>query len=367
MLLKYIFVNCQFLLNPSFEGTKGPGQSPQYWTPCLLGSTPDTQPGSWGVSNQPTNGETYIGMVCRGSYSDTCEAIQQKLQKPLLKNTCYNLMFDLAYSNKMELGHNNPTKLRIWGGNNSCEMNELIWESPTVTSDWKTYNLSIFSEKASFEYLIFEANYITSNKYDGNLILDNVRLKEPNQIPDKILDTTLTYNTEFVLKALNGDIYNWQPTTNLSCFDCQFPVLKAKIQTKYIVTITNKINNCVFIHEFNIGIGVKTNDSAKPIEINIPKIITPKQDNIKSINVPNVITPNDDKINDYFYIEGLDKSYSIHIYNRLGTLIYFSDSYENNWDGKSNDKVVLPDGMYYYYLNSDKLDFQFKGWVQVIR
>jgi len=65
------------------------------------------------------------------------------------------------------------------------------------------------------------------------------------------------------------------------------------------------------------------------------------------VMIPNVITPNNDGINDYFYIQGLEKypGTQISIYDRSGNIIYSSNDYQNNWTG---DK--MPNGTYFFIL-----------------
>ncbi|MDX2415746.1 MAG: DUF2341 domain-containing protein, partial [Bacteroidales bacterium] len=76
---------------------------------------------------------------------------------------------------------------------------------------------------------------------------------------------------------------------------------------------------------------------------------------------PEGFSPNNDGINDTFTIPGLS-SYpytKLHIYNGNGNEVYFSDDYNNDWDGISNKGATkgkeLPGGNYYYiiYLPND--------------
>ena len=67
------------------------------------------------------------------------------------------------------------------------------------------------------------------------------------------------------------------------------------------------------------------------------------------LNIPNIITPNGHgpAVNEYFYIENLDKfpGSSLEVYNRWGTKVYESTDYKNNWSGSK-----YSDGVYYYIL-----------------
>jgi gliding motility-associated-like protein len=93
------------------------------------------------------------------------------------------------------------------------------------------------------------------------------------------------------------------------------------------------------------------------------------EDIIDFVKVPNGFTPDGDGINDMFVIPGID-SYSnvrLTIFNRYGNLVYENSSYENNWDGSSNQNgQLLPDGTYYYVLELDNAE-QKSGYVYINR
>jgi len=67
------------------------------------------------------------------------------------------------------------------------------------------------------------------------------------------------------------------------------------------------------------------------------------------LNIPNIITPdgNGPSVNEFFYVENLDKfpGSSLAIFNRWGNKVFESDDYKNDWNGS---KYV--DGVYYYVL-----------------
>ena len=75
------------------------------------------------------------------------------------------------------------------------------------------------------------------------------------------------------------------------------------------------------------------------------------------LNVPKGISPNNDGLNDVLFIPCLElyPKNSIKIFNRYGTLIFQTDAYENNWDGRANrgfpkSSNILPVGTYFYIL-----------------
>ncbi len=79
--------------------------------------------------------------------------------------------------------------------------------------------------------------------------------------------------------------------------------------------------------------------------------------------LPNIITPNDDIFNEYFVFENTKYGkWSLTVFNRWGEQVYFSDDYQNDWNGNG-----LPNGFYYYKLSSVALNSEVKGWVEVRR
>lgn len=86
---------------------------------------------------------------------------------------------------------------------------------------------------------------------------------------------------------------------------------------------------------------------------------------IDEIKIPNVITPNGDGINDYFYIENIERleSSTLRIYNRWGTLIYEASPYQNDWNGNG-----AADGVYFYELDYTTYfrEDQAKGTVTIL-
>ncbi len=64
------------------------------------------------------------------------------------------------------------------------------------------------------------------------------------------------------------------------------------------------------------------------------------------IQVPNVFSPNDDMINDVLYIQSLKPGTSLTILNRWGNVVYYSESYANNWDGKDQNGNDVTEGVY---------------------
>lgn len=68
------------------------------------------------------------------------------------------------------------------------------------------------------------------------------------------------------------------------------------------------------------------------------------------IYIPSTFTPDGDGVNDYFQIQGVGfESFKIHIFNRWGNEVFYSDDINVSWDGTHRGKDV-PKGVYSYTI-----------------
>lgn len=89
------------------------------------------------------------------------------------------------------------------------------------------------------------------------------------------------------------------------------------------------------------------------------------------VNFPNTFSPNGDGINDIFRptLNAVTDKLQIKIYNRLGSLVFTSDSSRSGWDGQTGGKPA-PSGVYYWiasYINNEKLSKSQNGYITLIR
>ncbi|MFN8842915.1 MAG: gliding motility-associated C-terminal domain-containing protein [Chryseotalea sp.] len=82
----------------------------------------------------------------------------------------------------------------------------------------------------------------------------------------------------------------------------------------------------------------------------------------QAIFIPNVFTPDKDadKKNEFFTIRNLAPNSKLVVTNRWGNEVYANNNYDNTWDGGD-----LPEGVYFYQLNSG--GNKYSGWVEIIR
>ncbi len=172
------------LQNPSFEDRPGCGRAPKGWNSCdAIGETPpDVQPGCYGVTAKGVHGKTYLGMVVRDN--NTWEAVSQALAKPLKKGSTYEFSMYLRSDRKLQ-SYNTvtfepasyifPAKVRIWGGNDSCDKQELLAETGEATKKWTKHTFGLKPKNNNYTHLIIEAYYLDDQKerYVGNVMLDN--------------------------------------------------------------------------------------------------------------------------------------------------------------------------------------------------
>lgn len=72
-----------------------------------------------------------------------------------------------------------------------------------------------------------------------------------------------------------------------------------------------------------------------------------------SLHIPSGFTPNGDGLNDVFEIKGrFFSSYTLRIYNRLGTVVYEGTAADAGWDGTYQGEL-LPAGAYAYELSAE--------------
>ncbi|MDX1908504.1 MAG: hypothetical protein SF053_15820 [Bacteroidia bacterium] len=186
--LMHLSLSGQVIVNASFEGDPAPSSLPYGWEPCGAGSTPDTQPGSWGVLTDAASGHTYLSLICRGEgvpFPGQWETCQQHLAQPLRAGVCYVYTVDLAHTETFAaagITFGGYARLRVWGAAGPCQPQQLLWESPAVTHDtWYTYPF-VFKPEADYPYILLEAYYTVMPKYSGNILVDNLQYV-PEQNP----------------------------------------------------------------------------------------------------------------------------------------------------------------------------------------
>jgi gliding motility-associated-like protein len=82
--------------------------------------------------------------------------------------------------------------------------------------------------------------------------------------------------------------------------------------------------------------------------------------------IPNVITPNNDGNNDLFVIDGLKPESKLLVVNRWGNVVFETDDYQNDWNGKDLNGLPLLDGVYTYTLTTPDDNVK-HGFIHLLR
>ncbi len=135
--------------------------------------------------------------------------------------------------------------------------------------------------------------------------------------------------------------YLWSPATGLDNYTIKNPVFSGTASQTYTLTVTNKW-------------GCSSSDQV------FIKVLEP-------IIIPNTFTPNGDGANDLWNIAQL-KNYTeatVFVYNRYGVKLFYSQGYDQPWDGTYQGTEV-PAGTYYYVIDT-KMGEKFSGWILIVK
>lgn len=133
--------DCNCICNPD---PIGPGEA---WLSCPswgCGST-DIGPNPGGDLNmgntQPTDGNSFLSMTCSGGPGGMGEGISLTLCTGVTLTAGTQYCFSLDLITRANFGNSAGTsRLRIYGSSSTCQTTELLWDSPTLTGQWQTYN-----------------------------------------------------------------------------------------------------------------------------------------------------------------------------------------------------------------------------------
>lgn len=161
------------LNNPSFEDEPADATTPMGWFECTDSTTPDIFPGYWGVYDEASDGDTYVGLIIREDRS--YEAIGQRTSAGMSPDKCYRFTIDLAHSNAYS-GYDAPARLRVYIGTSKCGKDQMVFQSEFIShEEWKTYTIE-FTPKDESHYIFFEAvdkkGLLLGSQ--GNILLDAI-------------------------------------------------------------------------------------------------------------------------------------------------------------------------------------------------
>ncbi len=290
------------------------------------------------IQDQPTNGTVAVDPVT-GNVTYT-------------PNTGYSGPDTFTYTIKDDKGaESNPALVSI-----SVPIPPKIGLAKSVVSIDE-----LADESYNVKFLFTVVNY-------GNVTLQSLSLT------DDLLSTFSTTKYSIVsLSSPDGVLtvnptYNGSPNTQLLVPNNQ---LVAGATAKVELVINVKLDRGVFNFEniaFTEGVSSADGTIAKdqstdglvpdPItpEDVTPAVPTPVKFIVDKIYIPEGFSPNGDGDHDKFVIvNGGLTPLVLEVFNRWGNVVYKSNDYLNNWDGRSNKGLTigndLPVGTYYYVVN----------------
>ena len=415
----------QHLANPSFEGTRQANIPPSPWTPCNEYSTPDTQPGFWGINATPTHGNSYVSLFTRGMggflNDGLNEGIGTPLAKPLKKDSCYIFSVDLAFFSKATfvgsfgdvVEYKYPTTLSISGGTSSCQKSIVLYQSGPINNEqWQTYSFSI-TPSADVNYLTLEANFVNGDRQYGCLLLDNIRIKSTHVDlgPDRVMcagdvvtltadsgNSNVMWSTGSTEKSLNittpGEYSVKIAQDGCTAMDkimiafvppINIDLGESKILCPGEIVVLNAASasatyqwsngaNSSSISVSNSGLyAVQVETACETFNDEVEIIVV--DDYCCNLTAPNIFTPNDDGMNDVFEItspSNLDQ-FQLKIYNRWGRIVFEGTDIANHWDGKNANGEPASSGVYFWVAsincsrNDLLFDKEYRGTVTLLK
>ncbi|TND00695.1 MAG: fibronectin type III domain-containing protein [Bacteroidetes bacterium] len=170
--------------NPSLEGPSQAHVVPAPWQACY--GSPDTQPGQWGITLPPSNGNSYVSFLHSGWANNAYnEGMTQLLTPCMVAGQTYTFTVDLAHTNVYTTADPNGcySSLAVYGGNTACAQTETLWLSGVImNTNWQQYTIT-FTPTGNWCYLSFSPYFINpcgSTGFDYiNCMMDNISCISP--------------------------------------------------------------------------------------------------------------------------------------------------------------------------------------------
>jgi len=249
-----------------------------------------------------------------------------------------------------------PANVTI-ASNNFCEATGVDLGLPIATDNC-TNNLAI-SNNAPSTYPL-GTTIVTWTITDG---AGNITTVEQSvTVTDETAPTVLLANTSVILNSEGFAVVAFEDLDNGSSDNCG---IASVVISQSTFDCSNVGNNLVSVTiTDNSG-----NQSSAQVMVTVIASDACGGSNWAGPSVPDAFTPNGNNFNDTWVIPGLEgyNTKEMTVYSRYGTLVHYSDKYNNDWDGTLlNTGTPVPDGTYYYILNLDG-GKQLNGYVYINR
>lgn len=234
--------------NPSFEGTPASGLAPPGWFICT--GSPDIQPGFWGTTQTPSDGNTYLGFHHQESVSanfagglGSCSQMSFNMDISIVP---LNLPGN-NYWNDNNQGVNDGY-ICIYGGYSSCDNTELLWQSPLITNvlNWQTFQVDINpSQNYTYLNIVPCVNGFGTYTYFG---IDNIQVIDQTPLVDPLTDQNLCVGDNVVIDLTGGfsanATFQWSGPNGFTSTDEDINIASAALthSGQYTVVVTD--NGC---------------------------------------------------------------------------------------------------------------------------
>lgn len=253
----HLKIRAQYLQNGAMEGpVTGNNTPPDHWGICdIAASSPELRDTfeRTGVTVISPDLSKYTILRVRGinnSPAGTCENLFTRLLTPLERGYCYEFSAWLYHTyNGSWNPPTEPVKLQLWGGLDSCSMDELLYESELIITNesWREYQFyfTVVNNDYSYFYIqpYWDFENVSQDYYDGVIMMDNLDIVQVKSIETVLVDSII-YSVDFPnqLMANEGISYLWSPPGVVSNAFLRNPILLD--YTELLSVTVNDHNNC---------------------------------------------------------------------------------------------------------------------------
>ena len=201
----------------------------------------------------------------------------------------------------------------------------------------------------------------------GSLDLTNITLVDVflDSNGNSLSLTTEPYFISSDLGSIKGILLVGENATYMADFDITQEAINAGGVSNRVIVTGTTVNSVIVTDYSDNGDDLDGNTNDDPTETNLGEFII----------VYSQFSPNGDGVNDNFVIENIGNypDNTLKIFNRWGNIVYKMNSYNNDWNGISNGRVIvndsenLPEGTYYYKLELGDGSLPKTGWLYLNR
>lgn len=257
---------------------------------------------------------------------------------------------------------NPPDEIMITGTGSSGTALTYLWSTTdgVINSDPTQARVNV-AGNATYNLLVTD-KYGCSDNFSFRLVY----LPSPPPVPPYAVDDTLTLHgyQPTVIRVLDNDLAGDFPIDVSSLTITTIPVYgKAVANSDGTITYTPLVGNSEIDSLVYEICDQKDNCASASVTL-LMKLV--------DLKINQGFSPNGDGKNDTFVIGGIENypGSEIAIYTRSGQMVYLSDDYKGDWDGKSirgffAEGKLVPTGIYYYTLKVAGTDKVIKGYVYI--